>query len=215
MPFFKLFTPISYWLLIALWSCIFIFYVRRIISKKVEGKLFSTLVIILAIDAFRTLFESVYFGAWYTSLVGFIPKSIHDMLVRPELVFIPKFLNVIAAVLIIFIVIRHLVPEEEAERERQITYLKKLEKEIHERKQAKREREDYIAKLQTALKEIKTLRGILPLCSYCKKIRNDKGYWEQVDKYITQYSQADISHCICPECMKKHYPEYVNRQAED
>jgi cache domain-containing protein len=68
------------------------------------------------------------------------------------------------------------------------------------------EREKLIKELQEALKEIKTLRGILPLCSFCKKIRDDKGYWEQVDVYIYKYSEADISHSICPECMKIHYP---------
>ena len=65
------------------------------------------------------------------------------------------------------------------------------------------------AHLQKALDEIKTLRGILPLCSFCKKVRNDDGYWEQVDIYIHKYSQADISHSICPECLKEHYPEYA------
>lgn len=55
--------------------------------------------------------------------------------------------------------------------------------------------------------EIKKLRGILPLCSFCKKIRDDKGYWERVDVYISKYSEADISHGICPDCLKKYYPE--------
>ena len=55
--------------------------------------------------------------------------------------------------------------------------------------------------------EIKNLIGILPLCSYCKKIRNDKGYWEQVDVYIHKYSQADVSHSICPNCMAENYPD--------
>ena len=54
--------------------------------------------------------------------------------------------------------------------------------------------------------EVNKLRGILPLCSFCKKIRDDKGCWEQVDVYIQQYSEADVSHTICPECVKKHYP---------
>jgi PAS domain S-box-containing protein len=58
-----------------------------------------------------------------------------------------------------------------------------------------------------AEEEIKALRGILPLCSFCKKIRNDKGYWEQVDVYIHKHSQADISHSICPECAKEYYPD--------
>ena len=73
-------------------------------------------------------------------------------------------------------------------------------------KQAETDREAAIKKLEKALSEIKTLRGILPLCSFCKKIRDDKGYWEQVDVYIKKHSEADISHSVCPECVKKHYP---------
>jgi len=61
--------------------------------------------------------------------------------------------------------------------------------------------------LKKAFAEIKTLRGILPLCSFCKKIRDENGYWEQADAYIDKHSQADISHSVCPECMRKHYPE--------
>lgn len=61
--------------------------------------------------------------------------------------------------------------------------------------------------LQNALNEIQQLKGILPLCSFCKKIRNDAGNWEQVDVYIQKNSNADISHGICPICMQKHYPE--------
>lgn len=61
--------------------------------------------------------------------------------------------------------------------------------------------------LQKALGEIKTLEGILPLCSYCKKIKNDVGKWEEIDVYLHSHSQADISHSLCPVCMKKHYPK--------
>jgi PAS domain S-box-containing protein len=79
-------------------------------------------------------------------------------------------------------------------------------RDISERKRAEKEREKLIANLQEALNEIKTLRSILPLCSYCKKIRDDKGCWEQVDVYIQKHLQADITHGICPECLKKNYP---------
>jgi steroid delta-isomerase-like uncharacterized protein len=61
--------------------------------------------------------------------------------------------------------------------------------------------------LRQLLSEIKTLRGILPLCSHCKNIRDDKGYWEQVDVYIDQHTEADISHSICPKCASEHYPD--------
>jgi hypothetical protein len=82
-----------------------------------------------------------------------------------------------------------------------------LEEEIQERKQAEAQKEQLVVELQKALNEVKTLRGILPFCSFCKKVRNDEGYWEQVDIYIHQHSDADISHGVCPNCMKEHYSE--------
>ncbi len=66
---------------------------------------------------------------------------------------------------------------------------------------------DTVAKLESALAEVKTLRGILPICSFCKKIRDDDGYWSQVEVYVKDHSDADFTHGICPACMKEHYPE--------
>ena len=63
-------------------------------------------------------------------------------------------------------------------------------------------------KLRTALSEIKTLSGLVPICSNCKKIRDDQGYWNQIEKYIGERSNAQFSHGICPECAKKLYPEF-------
>lgn len=60
---------------------------------------------------------------------------------------------------------------------------------------------DYIA-------EIQTLRGILPICGYCKKIRDDDGFWQSVEKYVTDHSEVKFSHSLCPDCKAKHYPEY-------
>jgi hypothetical protein len=56
-------------------------------------------------------------------------------------------------------------------------------------------------------KEVNTLRGIIPICSACKNIRDDKGYWQQVEAYIRDRSEAEFSHSICPECLEKLYPE--------
>lgn len=64
-----------------------------------------------------------------------------------------------------------------------------------------------VSKLEKALAEVKTLRGILPICSFCKKIRDDDGYWNQVEVYVKERSAADFSHSICPDCLKEHYPE--------
>ena len=72
---------------------------------------------------------------------------------------------------------------------------------------AEEEREKLIGELAYALAEIKTLRGILPMCSSCKKIRDDEGYWNQLEVYIQEHSNAVFSHSFCPECAKKLYPE--------
>jgi|GEM_PF-2223626 ligand-binding sensor domain-containing protein len=64
------------------------------------------------------------------------------------------------------------------------------------------------SEVEHALAEIKTLRGIVPICSYCKKIRDDQGYWEQLESYISEHSNAEFSHGICPECLKEHFPDF-------
>lgn len=61
--------------------------------------------------------------------------------------------------------------------------------------------------LEHVKRELKTLRGIIPICAACKKVRDDKGYWQQVEAYIRDRSELDFSHAICPECAEKLYPE--------
>lgn len=70
-------------------------------------------------------------------------------------------------------------------------------------------------KLEKALKELKILRGFIPICAQCKKIRDDKGYWEQVEVYITHHSEARFSHGLCPECAEKMYPNPTDRPADE
>jgi sigma-B regulation protein RsbU (phosphoserine phosphatase) len=65
-----------------------------------------------------------------------------------------------------------------------------------------------VGELEATLAEIKTLKGLIPMCASCKKIRDDQGFWQQVEGYLMQHSQAEFSHGLCPECMEKHYPEY-------
>lgn len=72
-------------------------------------------------------------------------------------------------------------------------------------------REKIILQLQESLANIKKLSGLLPICSSCKNIRNDQGYWEQVEKYIKERSEVDFSHGICPQCAKKLYPEIYEK----
>jgi CheY-like chemotaxis protein len=67
------------------------------------------------------------------------------------------------------------------------------------------EKENLIIELRTALDKLKTLSGLLPICSKCKKIRNDKGYWEQIETYISHHSEAEFTHGMCHECMEESY----------
>jgi PAS domain S-box-containing protein len=82
---------------------------------------------------------------------------------------------------------------------------------ISERKRAAEDRERLIVDLQSALAEVKTLSGLLPICSSCKKIRDDTGYWNNLETYISKHSGAEFSHGICPECAQKIYPEYYKK----
>lgn len=61
--------------------------------------------------------------------------------------------------------------------------------------------------LKEALVNVRTLSGFLPICAHCKRIRDDTGYWNQIEAYIRDHSEADFSHGICPECARKHYPD--------
>lgn len=72
---------------------------------------------------------------------------------------------------------------------------------------AERERDRLIAELKEALLKVKTLSGLLPICAGCKKIRDDKGYWNQIEQYLKEHSDVIMSHGICPECAEKYYPD--------
>ena len=79
---------------------------------------------------------------------------------------------------------------------------------ITDRKKIEAERELLIAQLRSSIEQIKTLRGIVPICSGCKKIRDDSGYWQQVEAYVAKHTEAEFSHGLCPDCVQRLYPEY-------
>lgn len=85
--------------------------------------------------------------------------------------------------------------------------LSQAQEEIERRKNAENERDKVIQELKKALSEVKTLQGFLPICCICKNIRDDQGYWNKIESYIRDHSDAEFSHGICPECAKKHYPD--------
>ena len=81
-------------------------------------------------------------------------------------------------------------------------------RDITRRKETEAKRERLIVELRDALAKINTLRGLIPICASCKKIRDDQGFWNSIEKYIMEHSEAEFSHGICPDCAKKLYPEY-------
>ncbi|MBN1688023.1 MAG: response regulator [Candidatus Omnitrophica bacterium] len=86
----------------------------------------------------------------------------------------------------------------------------RLKKEMDTRIQREKELKARNEELETALSEIKTLRGFIPICAHCKKIRDVKGYWQQMEKYIQEHSDVKFSHGICDDCMKKILPDMGN-----
>ena len=85
---------------------------------------------------------------------------------------------------------------------------------ITDRKAIEEEKKELIGRLHSALAEIKKLSGLLPICSYCKKVRDDQGYWSKIEKYVQEHSEAKFSHGICPDCLKQYYPEKYERWKE-
>ena len=91
-------------------------------------------------------------------------------------------------------------------------------RDITERELAQKKRESLIVDLKKALDEVKTLQGILPICSHCKQIRDDKGYWNKIETYIGEHSKAEFSHGMCPDCSDKLYGDeewYIEMKKED
>jgi DNA-binding NtrC family response regulator len=84
--------------------------------------------------------------------------------------------------------------------------------ERRERRRVQAQREKLVTELQTALAEVKLLSGLLPICSSCKNIRDDEGYWHRVEIYIQKHSQAAFTHGICPDCMRRLYPQYAPKK---
>ncbi|MFZ2445612.1 MAG: PAS domain S-box protein [Syntrophobacteraceae bacterium] len=90
-----------------------------------------------------------------------------------------------------------------------------IARDISEKKRAEEEREELLRELRETLARLRTLSGLLPICAHCKKIRNDEGYWQQIESYIQQHSGTQFSHGICPECLKKHYSEFLGSRLDD
>jgi sigma-B regulation protein RsbU (phosphoserine phosphatase) len=91
-----------------------------------------------------------------------------------------------------------------------VTHFLAVKEDITQRKEAEAEREKLIIELQQALADVKTLGGLIPICSSCKKIRDDQGYWNILEAYLMKHSDAKFTHGMCPECMAELYPDFVD-----
>jgi DNA repair exonuclease SbcCD ATPase subunit len=107
---------------------------------------------------------------------------------------------------------RQLPPPYQPPETKQIQDLKALHRLVET---SANEREQLIDELQAALAEIKTLRGLIPICASCKKVRDDKGYWNKIEEYIQNHTGAQFTHGICPDCAKELYAEVFNEDLDD
>ena len=89
-----------------------------------------------------------------------------------------------------------------------------VSKDITRLKRMETEREKLISELREALTKIKTLKGLIPICAWCKKVRDDKGYWNEIESYVKEHSDADFTHGICPECLKGLTDKELQDEAE-
>jgi PAS domain-containing protein len=87
-------------------------------------------------------------------------------------------------------------------------------RDITSRKALEAEKAELITKLQTAVDEVRALRGLLPICAACKKVRDDRGYWNQIEGYFLEHTNVRFTHGICPECVQKLYPEFSTRRVQ-
>ncbi|GMV91942.1 MAG: histidine kinase [Candidatus Hydrogenedentota bacterium] len=133
MGLFQYLTPAVYGMLVVVWGYILVFYLRRLIERSRQHKLLYKLFIILGIAALSTLFESVFFGLRYSAVMELLPPYIHETLERPELVILPKGLNLLAGLLIIWILLRRWLPQEEQDRREALARTRSLESQVQER----------------------------------------------------------------------------------
>lgn len=146
-------------------------------DQVVSKDVVETYVPIINDGSFVGAFE-VYFDISATK------NELENLLFNSNALLLLIAVGLLLAVLVISFIARHSIIKQES---------------------AEAEREQFIAELKKALNEIKTLHGIIPICSYCKKIRDEKGQWNPLEAYIHQHSGADFSHSLCPDCSRKEY----------
>ncbi|MCG3211957.1 MAG: hypothetical protein FOGNACKC_05603 [Anaerolineae bacterium] len=172
---------------------------QQLVLRFLDLALILSVIFLVFTDAkilsFHLTFIFLTFGAFYWSFRTFVWRTI--------------FWVVITTIMIITFALMGNIPLEELGEIPMLTIILILVFSIaKQRKQAETQQEKLIVELREALTQVKTLKGLLPMCASCKKIRDDQGYWQQVEFYIEDHSEAIFSHGICPDCFKKLYPDY-------
>jgi hypothetical protein len=176
--------------LLQLLAALFALRLVRITGGRTAWALIAVAILIQAIRRFIVLFRLLFGEAYYTDTFDELVALTISMTMAAGLAFIAP----------LFLTIKH------SEKALRIANTKAAEEKV--------EREKLINELQGALVKIRTLKGLIPICSSCKKVRDDEGYWHQVEVYIRDHSEAEFSHGLCPDCFQKLYPELYRESKE-
>lgn len=184
----------------------------NVFSKVVKKNAPSLEGQIMQSDVVETYVPIMSAGAFRGALEIYYDITDQRAVIRKALLYCNiLFVSFAAFFLLLSITIARKLDDNIAQRENAQQFLKManldLKDEITHRRRAEMEKEKVIAELEQSLEKIKVLSGLVPICSFCKNIRNDAGYWEQMEAYIEKYSDAQFSHGLCPDCAAKHYPE--------
>lgn len=136
MSIFDILTPLTYLALIIAWSVVLVYFTKDWLQYRYDNKAIGVLLFVLIIDAFRTLFESVYFGIWQSARIGWLPEDWYEIFAAPQYVIIPKLVTLVAGILIVVILLRRLLPSLVIERKQQEQQIQALSEENHQRKEA-------------------------------------------------------------------------------
>lgn len=187
MNSFSVITPAVYWILIGFWGYILFFFFRQRRELGKTSYAVSLLLLVLSVDAFRSLFENAYFGAWHSARAGFLPEIIIEVLARPEWVIVPKLVNLVAAVLIVVILIRRFIPTVAEEQQRHSAQIEQLKAKVAEH-----------TEIENLLRDSEMRnRALLEGSPVCNKIID-------LDSRLVYMSQAGIDMLKIPD-VNAHY----------
>ncbi|BBO71585.1 hypothetical protein DSCA_55150 [Desulfosarcina alkanivorans] len=186
MKIINILMPASYWLLAVIWLAILVFCLQRIVVPKGKSRLFATLMVVLALEAFRTFFESVYFGTLRTAQVGILPAGVYEYLILPENTIWPKIFNLLAGITILFILTRRFIPQEIAFWEDQQQRIRQLEASVQEVRRAESTLRESEERYSVMIRQTGQML-------YDHDIETGRIRWHGAVTEITGYSEEEIA----------------------